>query len=155
MEEGNKLGHQKKPPQKSSINIESLASKLIDDLELPAIFSPDTILTTEPFLKSCLFKNLKKMERKRDWIAPLGILYTLILALTTSRFREDLGFSPKTLFIIFTIAAVGMLFWFIWCIKNALGSKEVEDIIKELRKQPLMEKIDKAKRQYNKLLKKE
>ena len=54
------------------------------------------------------------MEKKRSWIAPSGILITLMTVYTTSTFKRALGLSPDTWWCaIFIITGVATSLWLI------------------------------------------
>lgn len=127
------MNEQLKPPEKPSINIEALASQVIDSSECHINISQKFILTTEDKINLCLSKHLKQMERKRSWIAPFGIFIAIIGTFVTKTFKLAFGLSPDTWFAIYIIAAGIIFFWLIKCIKEAVGSKKIEDIVNELK----------------------
>jgi hypothetical protein len=73
------------------------------------------------------------MEKKRNWIAPLGILVTIIVTLVTSDFK-NVGLNAATWQSMFIIAGLISLGWLVYCVKEAWQSKDIEDIIDELKK---------------------
>ncbi len=73
------------------------------------------------------------MERRRGWIAPLGILLAFTLTLINSTFR-DYGLQAEVWKAIFIIAAVIAFGWLIYAIKAARFSVSEEDVIAELKK---------------------
>ena len=126
---------QKNPPKKSIVSIkppvdiaEAEASEVYKNISSPII------CTTEDKIYIVLSKHMKQMEKKRSWIAPSGILITLIAVHATSTFKTALGLSPDTWCAIFIITGVATLLWLILSIKDAMGSKKIEVIIDEFKK---------------------
>jgi len=124
----------KKPPQQSSINIGSLEG-LVNISEVHLNVSQEVIVTTEDKIRLCLSNHLDKMEKKKSWLVPIGILVTIILTLVTSDFK-DRAFKAATWQAVFIISGIISLIWLIYSVKDALQSKKAEDIISELKKDP-------------------
>jgi phosphoglycerol transferase MdoB-like AlkP superfamily enzyme len=93
----------------------------------------DVISTTEDKLRLTLSEYLKKTERKKAWITPLGLSISLTLTLMTSTFK-DLILSAATWKAIFVIAVIAALVWLIYSIVGAFQSVKIDDIIAELKK---------------------
>lgn len=126
------MNNEKKPPQQSNINIGSVEG-LVNVSEVHLNVSQEVIVTTEDKIRLCLSKHLGKMEKKKGWIAPLGILLTIILTLSTSNFT-DMGFKAATWQAVFIISGIISFIWLLYSVKDALQSEKVEDIISELKK---------------------
>jgi len=73
------------------------------------------------------------MERRRSWIAPLGIVVTIVVTIVTSTFK-DVGLSADTWYAIFIIVGFLSFVWLVWSIKEVLKSEKIEDIVEELKK---------------------
>ena len=72
------------------------------------------------------------MEKKREWIAPLGIFITLVVVLSTTTF-QDAYFSAdtwKAIFVISTLLSLGWLLISGWC---AFNSPTVDDIVERIK----------------------
>ncbi len=126
------MNDEKKPPQETNINIGSVEG-LVNVSEVHLNVSQEVIVTTEDKIRLCLSKHLDNMGKKRGWIAPLGILLTIILTLVTSDFT-DMGFDAPTWQAIFVVSGIISLMWFLNSVKNALKSEKAEDIIGELKR---------------------
>jgi uncharacterized membrane protein YqjE len=116
----------------SNINMEPFQN-MVNVSEVHLNVSQEVIITTEDKLKLCLSQYLEKMEVKNSWIAPLGVLLTIIVTIITSTFKE-IGLSAdtwKAIFIVFGIICSG---WLISAIMKSTSTMTVEDIIKELKK---------------------
>ena len=71
----------------------------------------DLIEITGDKLENILIKNIKKMGVRKGWLAPLGILITVVLANITATFSTKFGISESTWEAIFIIAAIVSAIW--------------------------------------------
>ena len=83
----------------------SLFVKQMLEVEVFPNLSQQVIMTTEDRLKLCLQENLKKAERKNDWITPFSLLIAIITAFVTATFK-DFIVSAKTWEAIFILVGV-------------------------------------------------
>jgi hypothetical protein len=120
------------PNQKSNINIGSHES-LVSVSEVHLNVSQEVIITTEDKVQLCLSKHLKRMEKKKGWIAPFGVLLTIIVTLVSSTFK-DMGLDAATWKAIFIITGIISFVWLVYSVDAAMKSEKVEDIISELKK---------------------
>ena len=93
----------------------------------------DLIITTEDKIRICLLTHVTYMERRKEWIAPLGLLFTIFITLTTTSFNTAFNVNPSTWKAIFIIGGFLSFIWLIISIYQALNSKGVDDIITELK----------------------
>lgn len=93
----------------------------------------DLIITTEDKIRICLLTHVTYMERRKEWIAPLGLLFTIFITLTTTSFNTAFNVDPSTWKAIFIIGGFLSFIWLIISIYQALNSKGVDDIITELK----------------------
>jgi len=117
---------------KSNINIGSIEG-LVNVSEVHLNVSQEVIVTTEDKIYLSLEKHLKKMEKKRAWVTPLGLTLSFTLTLITSDFKNML-FGPAVWQAFFIIGAVASFIWLLFSIKDALSSARIEDVIAELKK---------------------
>jgi hypothetical protein len=101
------------------------------------------IVTTEDKVHRCLGKHLVRLERRREWVAPLGIGLTVLATLLTTSFKT-VGFKADVWEALFIIFGILMLVWFVRALWNAKDSVTVEMIIDELKRgsQGSLEKRD-------------
>ncbi len=124
------MNSESKPPQQPHI---ISTSDLVDNYKIHRNISQEIIVTTEDKLRLCLVRYTRRMERRRGWLAPLGILLAFTLTLINSSFR-DYGLQAEVWKAIFIIAAVLAFGWLIYAIKAAWFSVSEEDVIAELKK---------------------
>ena len=127
------------PPQKSGINTGSIAG-LVNISEVHFNVSQEVIVTTEDKIRLSLSEHLKKMEKKRGWVTPLGMLISFTLILITASFK-DTGLDAATWKAIFIIADAVAFGWLIYSLKESLQSVKMENIIDELKKDSKTRKI--------------
>lgn len=110
----------------------SLFVKQMLEVEVYPNLSQQVIMTTEDRLKLCLKENMKKAEKKNDWITPFSLLIAIITSFVTASFK-DFIVSSKTWEAIFILVGIGSLVWLGLTIKNAFFKIDVEKIIEELK----------------------
>jgi hypothetical protein len=124
---------EKTPPQEARINIGSTKDlETVSELYLTSL-PQDVITTTEDKVRLTLADYLKKMEKKKSWLTPLGLMISFTLTLMTSSFK-DLGLSAATWKAIFIIGVIAAFIWLIYSIIEASRSVKIEDVISELKK---------------------
>jgi hypothetical protein len=76
------------------------------------------IVTTADKARLCLMQSLDRMERRRAWVAPAGILATLIVVFPTTTFRDFLGLSKEYWRAVFSLVTLGTVVWLIACLRK-------------------------------------
>jgi hypothetical protein len=124
---------EKTPPHESQISIGSNKDlETVSELYLTSL-PQDVITTTEDKVRLTLNDYLKKMEKKKGWLTPMGLTISVTLTLMMSAFK-DWGLSAptwKAIFIIGDIASVG---WLIYAVIQSFQSVKIDDVISELKK---------------------
>jgi hypothetical protein len=110
----------------------SLFVKQMLEVEVFPNLSQQVIMTTEDRLKLCLNENMKKAEKKNDWITPFSLLIAIITSFVTASFK-DFIVSSKTWEAIFILVGIGSVIWLGLTIKNSFFKIDVEKIIDELK----------------------
>lgn len=118
------------PQNGSTINIGSLEN-IVKEVHLNV--SQEVIVTTEDKLKLCLTEYLGKVECKRAWIAPFGILLSVIVTLVTTTFKNTV-LEAATWKAIFVIVAITSGIWLVCTLKYAFRAITINSIINELKK---------------------
>lgn len=80
--------------------------------------SQEIIIITSDRLELVLERYLKNLERRKEWIAPLSLLITVVVTFSTATFKQAF-FSADTWSAIFFL--VGLLS-LLWLIKSSLAS---------------------------------
>lgn len=127
------MNNEEKNPQQVNISIDSISPQLVNVSEVHLNVDQEVIITTEDKIRICLSDYMKKMEKKRGWITPLAIFITIIIAFSTSTFK-DIGLDASTWRAIFIIAGIISFGWLILSVREAKQSIKLEDIVSELKK---------------------
>ena len=126
------MNTEKTPSHQSTINTGSIES-LVNVSEVHLNVSQEVIVTTEDKMRLCLSEHLKRMEKRKGWVAPLGILGAIVVTLVTSTFK-DMGLDAATWKAVFIITGLISLCWLIHSVKESWNSEKMEDIIKCVKK---------------------
>jgi hypothetical protein len=120
-----------------------VASQFIQDTsKVYSNLGQDIIITTDDKIRLCLIEHLSKMEKKNAWIAPLGILLTIIIVFPTTTFREFLFLSADTWKAIFIIGGIISFVWLIRTIIQARVSSSLADVVKSIKESGITKNID-------------
>lgn len=125
----------RKPENKPTISASDAINKeLIKNLKVHTSTNLDqeVIITTEDKVRISLMKYLNKMGKKDSWVAPGGILLTIVITLLTTNFKT-FYFSADTWTAVFIIAGIISLIWLVYCLKNIFVSVEMDEVIDELK----------------------
>ena len=96
-------------------------------------FNPDEILISTDKLELILLKFSEKIKKTNDWIAPLGIFISLLVALLVSDFKEKFGIQAiqwETITIIFLIIS---FFWLMLEIVKIRRNPTIQDLLIEIK----------------------
>jgi hypothetical protein len=124
---------EKTPPPKSRISIGSTEDlETISELYLTNL-PQDVITTTEDKVRLTLSDYLKKMEKKRGWLTPMGLTISFTLTLMMSAFR-DWGLSADTWKALFIIGDIAFFIWLVCTVIESFRSVKIDDVIAALKK---------------------
>ena len=89
------------------VDFERYASTLAESSEYRLNISQVFIETTEDKVRLCLNECLETMERRREWLAPAGVLATLATTwFTVASFRDFLSLPACTWQAVYVIATI-------------------------------------------------
>ena len=118
------------------ISEETLQQKLYQTNTIHWNLEQVVIVTTEDKLRLCLQNAIDRLGAKREWWTPSALLVTLILALTTTEFKDQFDIPAATWLAIFLIAAAVTFLWTIKAIWKATRVKvSIESIVSEIKQQ--------------------
>ena len=126
------MNNQEIPPQETHISTGSIRS-LVDVSRVHINVSQELIIITEDKMRLCLSEHLGRIEKRKSWIAPLGVLVAIIVTLVTSTFK-DIGLDAAIWEAIFIISGIISFFWLICSAIQAFHSEKIEDIVGEMKK---------------------
>jgi hypothetical protein len=123
----------KMPPQESHISVGSSKDmETVSELYLTSL-PQDVITTTEDKVRLTLLNYLKKIEKKRAWLTPLGLMISLTLTLMMSAFK-NWGLNADTWKAIFIIGDIASFIWLVYAVIESFRSIKLDDVIAELKK---------------------
>ncbi|WP_313225254.1 hypothetical protein [Stutzerimonas nitrititolerans] len=91
------------------------------------------IQITEDKLKNILLENQSRVATKNEWIAPLGLFISLLLAVLTTDAKPAFGLSSHAWQAIFLISCALSIIWLLVAIKNIKDGLTVDDLIKKIK----------------------
>lgn len=127
------MSDQIKPPLTVTIDIDSIASKLMENANVNWNITQEVIITTEDKVRICLLEHLKRIEKKSGWFAPLGVFITICTTLATTTFNNVL-LDASTWRAIFLLVGGASLIWLLISAVQAWRSEKVDDMVIELKK---------------------
>ena len=93
----------------------------------------EIIVTTSDKARLCLIEARDRMERRNAWIAPAGILATLIVVFPTTTFQDFLSMPKEYWRALFSLAAMAALAWLVYCLLRIQRSLTITQIVDRLR----------------------
>ena len=124
---------EKTPPQESHITIGSSKDmETVSELYLTSL-PQDVITTTEDKVRLTLMGYLKKTEKKKGWLTPMGLTISLTLTLMMSAFK-DWGLTADTWKAVFVIGDIASAAWLVYAVVESFRSVKLDDVIAELKK---------------------
>lgn len=96
--------------------------------------SPDVIQITVDRLALILHRHASSLERRRAWIAPAGILLSIVATLLTAEFKGRF-LSASTWQAVFIISAILTSVWLSRELAAAFFAPSIDDLIEKIKKQ--------------------
>jgi hypothetical protein len=93
----------------------------------------EVIQITDDKLRLILKDHLHKMERRKDWIAPLGVLIAVISVFVSASFKDALGLPAATWSAIFVIFGLASLIWLVRCLAAVRRSPTLDDVVNAIK----------------------
>jgi hypothetical protein len=94
--------------------------------------SQETLVISVDKVRLCLLEHISLLEKRKDWIAPVSIVTSIIATLATSTFR-DAWLDAATWRAVFGIALVLSIGWSAKTIYAALKAPTLDDVISKLK----------------------
>ena len=114
----------------------SFLNSLTGDLEAKVVkinknTDQKVIVVTQDKTLLCLKRNLAKLG-KREWLAPLTTVVTILISLITADFKSALGLGHaewRAIFIVCGFLATG---WLAYTVRKALHAKNFHEVIRDI-----------------------
>lgn len=123
------------PPAAGPITIDLGLNNLIQRVDTNV--TQQIIVTTADKARLCLMQTLDRMEQRKAWIAPAGILATMIVVFPTTTFQDFLGLSRDYWRALFLLVTIGAMIWLIHALLRIRGSLTIDQIVDRLRSESL------------------
>jgi hypothetical protein len=111
----------------NTITIDLDLSQLIEKVDTNV--RQEIIILTADKARLCLRDTLQRMEHRKAWIAPAGILATLLVVFPTTTFQDFLNLSKDFWKAFLSIAALAAFAWLVVCLARIKNSLTVDDIV--------------------------
>ncbi len=115
-----------------------IAERLNRDTRILTGTKREVIFLDTNKVKLILLQKYGEFKAQREWMTPVGIFLTILLALLTTKFQKTFGIDAYTWQAIFLICAVICFGWSIITIYKAVkyaGSNTVDSIMADLLKE--------------------
>jgi hypothetical protein len=89
------------------------------------------IIVTQDKTLLTLKRNIAQLGKK-EWIAPLSTLSTIMIALITSNFKRALGLGPSEWRAIFIVCGFISFGWLCASLKRSVGAKSFHEVIQDI-----------------------
>lgn len=89
------------------------------------------IIVTQDKTLLTLKRNIAQLGKK-EWIAPLSTLSTIMIALITSNFKRALGLGPSEWRAIFIVCGFIACGWLASSLKRSIGAKSFHEVIQNI-----------------------
>jgi hypothetical protein len=119
----------------ASIDIKSIADQIARDTKVHMNLGQDAIVITEDKVRLVLMNHLDRVEMKRSWFTPLGLLVAIVVAFASATFHDALGLKQATWEAIFVLAGFVSFVWTILTVVVALRSPSIDDVVSEMKRE--------------------
>ncbi len=89
------------------------------------------IVVTQDKTLLTLKRNIARLGKK-EWVAPLSTLSTIMIALITSNFKRALGLGPAEWRAIFIVCGLIAFGWLLTATKHSLAAKSFHEVIRDI-----------------------
>src|SRR5437868_3098372 len=96
-----------------SLKIVDIKKDVSDSLIIHKNYEQEMIVTTIDKLRLCLMDNRHQSASLSAWMAPFGILVTLVGTLVATDFKDSLGMSRDWWQALFIFATGAVALWFL------------------------------------------
>lgn len=131
------------PASQTRIVTDALASEIVQNTTLHLNLAQNAIVTTEDKLRLCLIEHLRGLEAKGKWVAPAGILATIVAAFATTSFH-DFYLDAATWRALFLVAGLVDAAWLLRSVVQTLRSPRLDDVVNEIKKAGAIQAREKA-----------
>ena len=106
-----------------------------ETIEVTAIHtnvSQEIIQITSDKLQLILSQHIKSIECRKDWIAPAGLLITLLTVFVTTEFKKFF-MSADSWFAFFVFATILISIWLVVTCIKAFRAASIDDLVNKIK----------------------
>lgn len=129
------MGESNTTSGKANIDTESVVKGMVGVSRVHQNVTQELVVVTEDKIRICLSNYKDRIGSKRAWIAPLGILLTIIIAFPTTDFKEQFEIPASTWQAFFMFVGLASFIWLLTTTKAAFQSAKLDDVISDLKKE--------------------
>ena len=110
-----------------------IQSNLITVSSIHANTDLTLIQITEDKLRLVLLEHISKLETKRRWQVPFGVLLTLIPIFLTSEFKDFADINKSTWQAFFMFASVSSAAWLLVSLRWIFSSTTLDNLVERVK----------------------
>jgi hypothetical protein len=128
-------------PQENGAAVYSteVSSRIAQETKTHYNLGQDVLVTTEDKIRIVLTKCAANIESRKAWIAPAGILVTIITAYLNTTFKDTI-LKAAVWEALFILAALGCFGWLLLTLIRLKKVATVDNIIAEIKKSSAQKK---------------
>ncbi len=120
------------PGQTQAAIADALAAEIKQATTVHMNVGGNTIIVTEDRVRLCLLTHLASLASRQSWIAPAGVLITIVTALATSTFHDAL-LKASTWQAIFVVSALVDTVWLVVTLLHLGKAPTIDDVVSEIK----------------------
>lgn len=125
----------------TKVMTDALGERFTQEATLHVNVAQDAIVITEDKVRLCLMKNWSRIESGQRWIAPAGVLISILATIVTTEFK-DYYLSAASWETIFWLVGLVTSCWLLIAIVRIKRSPSIEDIVSEMKQASKGSRID-------------
>ena len=111
----------------------AFAPEKIDVGAVHSNLTTEVIKITSDKMELIITQHLSKVERRKEWMTPLGLIVAIIIALSTTTFKDALWLKANVWEAIAWVSLVVLFFWLIKSGWRSYKSKSIPEIISMIK----------------------
>jgi len=110
-----------------------ITTRIAQDTKVHFNLGQDAIVTTEDKVRIVLMTCLHKLENRKAWVAPAGILLTVIAAFATAKFN-DFVLKAAVWEALFVFVGIACAIWLVFSLIRLQKAPTTDEIVAEINK---------------------
>lgn len=114
-------------------SMKPVRAKRIEVFEVHSNVSAELVEITTEKLELILRQHVECLNGRNAWQAPLGILLTIIVVLSTSTFNNKFGLTADSWVAVFVISLVLSFVWLVWSLNRLRTIITVDQLMAKVK----------------------